>query len=320
MSKMEFVGKALTMRGAGYAATGDFPVLLENVMHKTLLGAYETMDDTWRLFCRVGNVSDFRAHHRYRTGAFGRLDVLNEHGEFVNKPIRDGAKESISAGTVGNMIGLTRDAIIDDDMGAFSTLATDLGAAAALTIELMVYDLLADNAGLGPNMEDDLPLFDAGHSNIGTASLLTVAGIDADRQVMGKQRDINNQRYLAMRPSILLVSMALGSQARIINGDTWDTDAIDSGTDEQMKFGRTNPMKGLFRTIVDTPYIDTARRYLFADPARYPTLEVVFLDGQQAPFMEMRDGWNVDGVEWKVRLVAGAGAVDYRSAVTNAGT
>jgi HK97 family phage prohead protease len=320
MDKRVMVGKALTMRSGGYASTGDFSVLLEEVLRKTLLGAYETADDTWRLFCKIGTVSDFRAHHRYRTGAFGRLDVVNEHGEYTRKPIRDGVKESISADTMGNTIAITRQSIIDDDMGAFSTLATDFGSAAGLTLELMVYELLAENSGVGPNMADGNPLFHSSHSNVGTASALTVAGIDADRQLMARQKDPNNVRFLNMRPAILLVSLSLGSQARVINGDILDSDAIDPGTDEQMKFGRTNPMRGQFRTIVDTPYITTTRRYLFADPARNPTIEVVFLDGQQAPLVEMRPGWDVDGVEWKLTMDAGAGAVDYRTAVTNVGT
>jgi hypothetical protein len=37
------------------------------------------------------------------------------------------------------------------------------------------------------------------------------------------------------------------------------------------------------------------------------------------PFMDMQQGWRVDGVEWKVRLDYGVGAIDFRGAVTNAG-
>ena len=61
------------------------------------------------------------------------------------------------------------------------------------------------------------------------------------------------------------------------------------------------------------------RRYLFADPSEAPVLEVAFLDGNQNPYLELQNGFDVDGARYKVRLDYGVAAVDYRGAVTNAG-
>jgi hypothetical protein len=72
-------------------------------------------------------------------------------------------------------------------------------------------------------------------------------------------------------------------------------------------------------TSSDTPRISGTRRYLFADPSIAPVIEVAFLDGQQEPVLETKDGWDVDGAEIKVRLDYGVGAVDFRGASTNAG-
>jgi HK97 family phage prohead protease len=319
MSKMKLVGMALTQRGTGgLAATGDFPVLLENVMNKTLLGAYDTTQDTWSLFCGTGSVSDFRPHPQYRPGSFGRLDQVNEHGEFKNQSIDDGEKESITAATYGNIIGLTRQAIINDDMGAFSQLATSLGRAARLSIEVDVYALLALNSGLGPAMNDGDTLFHNDHNNIGTDSTIGVAALDADRVLMSRQRDPSGNDYLDLRPSILVVSTELGGQARVINESDYDVDPVT--TNATNKFMVPNRVAGLFRAIVDTPRITGTRRYLFADPAVVPVIKVVFLEGNQAPYLEMQEGWRVDGVEWKVRADYGVGAVDWRGAVTNDGT
>ena len=58
---------------------------------------------------------------------------------------------------------------------------------------------------------------------------------------------------------------------------------------------------------------------LFADPNIAPVIEVVFLNGVETPYLEMKEGWRIDGTEWKVRLDSGVGAVDWRGAVTNAG-
>jgi hypothetical protein len=184
---MKMVGMALTHR-AGYQTASDFSVLLENTLHKILLASYGVTPDTWSRFCAKGQVSDFRAHNRYRQGTFGSLDALTEHGEFKNKVIPDGEKASITAGTKGNIIALSRQAIVNDDMGAFSNLAMRFGRAAKLSVEVDVYALLALNSGLGPTV-GSAPLFDASHANIGTGAALSAASVDADRVVMSLQKD-----------------------------------------------------------------------------------------------------------------------------------
>lgn len=308
MSKMEVVAAAFTQ------GTSDFPVLLETAMHKTLQAAYARAPLTWNLWCRQGSVSDFRAHNRYRVGSFGDLDAVTELSEYVNKSIPDGEKASISVDTKGNIINLSRKAIINDDLGAFVGLADALGFAAARTVENAAYDLLKLNSGLGPTQSDSQPLFHSNRANVNaTGSTLTTAGIDADAAVMALQKDVSNNDYLDLRPAVLLVPRGLEGTARVVNGAEFDPDANN-------KLQRPNIVRGLFSTIVGTPRLSGTRRYLFADPNVAPVFEVAFLDGQTEPYMEMEDGFDVDGARWKVRLDFGVSAVDFRGAVTNAGT
>ncbi len=65
--------------------------------------------------------------------------------------------------------------------------------------------------------------------------------------------------------------------------------------------------------------ISTSHWYLLADPMMYDTIEVQYLDGNPNPVLEQQDGWNVDGVEFKVRMDAGAKALDFRTMGKNAG-
>lgn len=315
--KREIFGMALTQRGVhamgGLHSTGDFAVLLENTLHKTLLAAYAITPDKWSRFCAVGTVSDFRPHKRYRMGTFGRLDNVNEHGEFKNKEIPDARKEQIEADTVGNIIGITRQALINDDLSAFSRLAMLLGRAARLSIEVDVFDLIKSNGGLGPLMADGKTLFHADHGNINSsASSLSVDGIDADRVVLASQTDESGNEILDLEPSILLVPKGLEGRAMEVNAQEFNDE-----TNKNQR--RPSSVRGLFNEIVGTARLSGTRRYLFADPMIAPTFEVAFLDGQQEPFMEMQDGWHVDGVEWKVRLDYAVAGIDYRGAVTNAG-
>ena len=298
---------------ASFTQSGsDFPIILENTMHKSLQAGYATASLTWNQFCATGSVGDFREHKRYRLGSFGNLDTVNELGEFTNKSIPDAERSGITAGTKGNIINLSRQAIINDDLSAFVGLAAMLGKAAARSVEADVYALLALNAGLGPTMGDGNTLFHATHGNIGTGAAISVASIDADRVLMAQQKDVSANDFLDLRPAVLLLPIGLGGTARSINTDQYDPDTPN-------KLQKSNIARGLYSAIVDSPRLSGTRRYSFASPSDAPVLEVVFLDGNSTPYIETERGFEVDGVRYKIRLDYGVGAIDYRGAVTNAG-
>lgn len=306
MSQMDVVASAFTQTGS------DFPILLENVMHKALQMAYGTTPNTWKQFCAIGSVSDFRASNRYRLGSFTNLDALTEAGEFKNKTITDGEKASITASTKGNIINLSRQAIINDDLGAFVGLAAGLGRAANRTVEVDVYAQLALNSNLGPTMSDTHPLFDAAHGNISATGAISVSVFDDARVKMASQKDVSGNDYLDLRPQVLLIPIASGGDARVINGSQYDTSVSN-------KFQVPNKVYGLFKEVVDSPRLSGTRFYIFADPTIAPTLEVAFLDGNQEPYIELQQGFTVDGAQYKVRLDYGVAVIDYRGAVTGAG-
>lgn len=309
----EIFGQAIMARSvSGAQSTSDFSVLLENVMNKTLLAAYLTTPDTWQGFCMTSANNDFRAANRYRHGTFGVLDPVGENGEFKNKKIPDATKATITVKTKGNIIAITRQSLINDDLDAFSRLAVMLGRSAKLSIEVDVYALLAQNGGLGPTMADTLALFDAGHGNLGAASAISVIGLDADRVLMLSQKDQDGNEFLELRPSILLVPASLGATAKVINDAQYDPDTAN-------KLQRPNSMRAVFNRIIDTPRIAGTRRYLFADPGVAPVIDVAFYQGVQEPFLENRLGWRIDGTELKVRLDYGVGAIDTKGAITNFG-
>lgn len=304
------VREAMTARSAIITqTTGDFPILFENAIHKTLQAAYSVTPDTWSRFAGTGSVTDFRPHTRYLRGSFGALDNVNEAGEFKNKPIPDLAKELISATTKGNIINLSRQAIVNDDMQVFSGLAVDLGRAAKLTIEIDVYALLNSN----PTMNDGVALFHASHGNLATTGAApTVAAFDAIDVAMSQQKDISGNEYLEISPSVLLVPRGLRGAAVTVNGSEYDPDAVS-------KLQKPNIVKGLFSDIVASPRLTGTAYYAFADPQVAPAIEVVFLNGVTEPFTDSQEGWRVDGVEWKVRHDYGVGAVNWRSAYKQPG-
>jgi ATP-dependent Clp endopeptidase proteolytic subunit ClpP len=298
------VREAMIGGARGYQTQSDFPVLFETALHKILQAAYATTPDTWSRFCGTGSVTDFRSTSRYLKGTFGSLDQVNEHGEFKNKVIPDLAKELIQAKTVGNIVGLTRQAIVNDnEMEIFSGLATDLGRAAKLTIEVDVYALLNSN----PTMNDGNALFSSAHGNLASPGVApSVAAFDAIRVAMGSQKDLSNNEFLDIRPSVIVAPLSLGGSVRRVNAAQYDPDVTS-------KFQVPNIVNGLFNDVVDTPRLTGTAYYAFADPNLSPTIEVVFLNGVTEPYSESQDGWRIDGVEWKIRHDYGVGAINWRS-------
>ncbi len=319
LDRMRMVGEALTLRG-GTQSISDFANLLENLMNKVLQVQYAITPDTWRTFCNTSTATDFRAQNRYRWGNLSSLDTLTEKGEFKTKGLTDAEKATITVATKGNIVNISRQMIVNDDLNAFTRLPTMLGRAAALSIEVDVFALLAQNSGDGPTMSDSIALFHTSShgANKTTGAALSAAAIDADRVAMAKQLDVNGVDYIDVRPAILVVPVGLGGQAKVINESQYDPDNISGASSKATM--RPNVVAGLFRNVVDTPRITGTRRYLFADPSIAPVLEVAFLEGQQSPVLETRDSWGTDGAELKVRFDYGVAAVDYRGAVTNAGT
>lgn len=304
LNAVEIVGRAFT-------SSSDFPVILENVMHQTLLADYGVASDVWSSFCAVGSVGDFREWKRKRRGAIGNLPVVYENGEYTTAAIPDAEANGIYVETYGQMINVSRKMIVNDDLDAFTRLPADLARAAARTIEAKVFAVLVAN----PVMADGNALFSANHGNLvasGSGAVISVATVDAIRQLMALQKDPASKDFLGLRPSVVLCSLAQGGQARVVNEAQYDVDST--------KFQVPNRSRGLFTSVIDSPRLSGNGWYVFANPAEYAAIEVAFLDGMQAPRLEMQNGWSRDGVEYKVSLDFGVAPVDFRGAAFNYGS
>jgi hypothetical protein len=306
LGRMELVGRAFT------SSTGDFPVLLEGTIRRVLLNAYGIQADTWRRFCNIGSVSDFREYKRLRMGTLSRLDKIQENQEYKTKAIPDAEFETIAAETFGNLVNISRKMVINDDLSAFTRIASMMGRAAARSIEIDVYAMFGENSGNGPTMQDGNPLFHASHGNIsGAAGVISIAAVEADRVQMSQQKDVSGNDFLDLRPSVLVCPVGLGGTARVVNEAQYDT--------ATNVFQKPNIVNGLYSDIVDTPRLTGTPWYSFCDPSIEPVFEVVFLDGNQTPFMENMNGFTVDGTQYKIRHDYGVGAIGWRGVVKNAG-
>lgn len=300
-------------------STSDFPLLLSNTQGKVLRAAYALQPVTWNRWCKIGQVSDFKQASRLTSGSFSGLLLKPERGEYKQGTISE-EREPIQARTKGRYISLSREMLVNDDLGAFTDMSQKMGRAAARTVEADVYTLLTSASGAGPTMSDTGAFFNAtavttagGHANLaGAGAAISVVAIAAGEAAMMAQRDKTLQDYVAVVPRILLCSPAKKQIA-------WEV--VNSLTDvSQSNSAKRNYVQAqLNLEVLASPYLSGNPWYLFADPSTVEAFEVAFLDGVQEPFIDEEVEFMTDVMNMKVRLDYGVAAIDWRAAYRNPG-
>jgi hypothetical protein len=302
MSKMDLVGKALTH------STGDFPYILQNSASKSMLKGWEEQPETFEQWTSRGELSDFKAVDRVGLNTAPDLLEVGELEEYKSGTMGE-RKETTQLLTYGRKFGISRQSIINDDLGAFTRVPQSYGKAARRKVGNLAYAVLTSN----PLMNDGLALFVAGHNNVASAGVISITTLDAATTAMATQKaaDDSDEVALNIRGSFLIVPVAIATAARTL---------IAAETDpSQSNSKKPNPFRDAF-TVISDARLDAnsaSKWYMTADPNMYDTVEIAYLDGNDQPFLDQKDGWDVDGIEFKVRIDAAATALDHRTMFRN---
>jgi len=281
--------------------TGDFPYILANVANKTLRQAYEAAPQTFKPFTRMVTAPDFKTIARTALGDSPTLEKVNEHGEYKYGSVSE-ARETYAIASYGKIVALTRQTLINDDLSAFTRLPEMFGRAAADLESDTVWGIITANAALA----DSIALFHASHGNLPTGAAISVAQLGVCRAAMRVQTGLDG-RKINVTPRYLLVPAALETIAQQFTSQAYAASASSS----------INPFAGALQVLAE-PRLDTASTtawYMAADPAQIDTIEYAYLEGNQGVYLETKDGWEIDGVEFKARLDFGAKAIDFRGLV-----
>jgi len=309
MVRMEIAEKALgqvQVRSAGYHATGDFPAVLANVGNITLRRAYETTPRTFTAWARRVTLTDFRPVDRVQVGTAPALEKVLEGAEFKYGTFGE-AKETYALATYGKIVAFTRQMLINDDLGAFTRVASAFGARAAQLEGDVVYAILINN----PTMSDGKQLFSADHGNSGSAAVIDEAGLTAAFEAFAKQTGIDGEPIDVWPEFIIVPPGQRALEARKILTATTPS----STEDVNVYAGRLQVVeeRRLFPSNGQAPW------FLAANPNIVDTVEYAYLDGQEGVYTETRNGFEVDGVEIKARLDFAAAAIDWRGLYKNPG-
>ncbi len=291
-------------------STSDFPLLLGDVANKVLRAMLAAAPTAIKQICRQTTIPDFRNRYSLQIGEAPTLEKVNELGEFKSGTIAEG-RESYKLDTYGRIFGISRQALVNDNLGAFSDIGRLFAASAAQFEAQFIVDLLTANNGLGPVMSDTKKLFDAAHGNLAASGgAISDTTLSAARLALRSQKGLDGKTPLDIAAKFLVAPAALETTAEKYLASIYPAQASN-----------VNPFAGRLTLVVD-PRLDAksaTRWYVAADPNLVPSIEYAYLSGQEGVQVETRSGFEVDGIQIRARLDFGAGALDFRGIYANPG-
>lgn len=306
--------RVLSMRGQATAgrspsdlisaalSTSDFPALLANVAGKALRTGYESAPATFRGWTGEREVADFKPQTLVMLSeAPGLLEVM-AGAEYKYGHFSDGGM-TFQAKTFGRMLNITRQALINDDLSAFTAMPAAFGQAAVRLEADHVYAQLTSN----PTLTDSVALFHTSHGNLSAAAVPSLASLGLARAAMRRQKGLQGTEFIDAQPRFIVAPVALET------------------TFEQLLASLVDPSKSN-----ETPNVEWVRNLQLAcDPRLDATSESVwylatapqqiegviraYIAGEQRPYLEEKDEFSRDVVSMKARIDLATGVVDYRA-------
>jgi hypothetical protein len=296
---------------AGFS-TVDIGGILSNVANKFLLEGFFSVERTWRNICAVRNVSDFKTVTSYRLIGTDQYEQVAPGGELKHGTLGN-ETYSNKADTYGLLLSVDRRDIINDDLGAITTVPRKLGRGSGLKINDVFWATFLNNAAF----------FVGGNKNLltGTDTALSIDGLTKSEQAYMDLVD-SDGKPIGIMPAILLVPTALSALSTQLYKSLELRD-----TTSNTKYPVANPHQGKFRAEVSR-YLSNSRYpgnsskawYLLADPGDLPVIEVAFLNGQEAPTIESAEAdFNVLGIQLRGFHDFGCNLQDPRGGVKSKG-
>jgi hypothetical protein len=215
-------------------STVDIGGILSNVANKFLLDGFFSVERTWRNVCAVRNVSDFKTVTSYRLIGKDQYELVAPGGEIKHGTLGN-ETYSNRADTYGLMLSIDRRDVINDDLGAITTVPQKLGRGSGLKINDVFWTTFLNNAAF----------FTAGNANFisGATTALGIGGLTAGEIAFLDQTD-GDGKPIGVMPAILLVPTALSATAAQLFKSLELRDNASTA-----KYPITNPHQGKFQSV-----------------------------------------------------------------------
>jgi hypothetical protein len=291
----------------------DVAGILGNIANKAMLDAYQATPVVATRLCGRRNVSDFKQVTSYRLTGGNSFQRVGPNGELKFIDLAETSYTN-QAHTYGQIFGLDRTAMINDDLGAFMRVPAMFGRNAQRLKDHLFFAVIRDGT--------DFFSADNGNYMLGATTALSSESLGAAEQLLLEQTD-DDGHPISLSARYLLVPPALGYVARELYTSGTITTGGGSTKDRQPT---NNVWQGMFEPII-SPYVSNATYlnsdtewFIFCDPQDVPAFEICYLNGVETPTIEQGelDFQNL-GIAWRAFIDVGVSEQDHRGAVKSLG-
>ena len=281
---LEYALPRRDIRASSGFSTLSLPGILSNIANKELLEGYMQEDNAWTEIAAIKSVPDFKQVTSYRMLDDMAYEELPKGGRMKHATTGE-QSFTRQVRTYAKMYSITREDIINDDLGAFDALRDVIGRGAAMKMNDVFWTKFLDNATFFTSGNSNY--IEGATTNLGTDGVGLSLGVKKFREMRSPSAD-GQKRIGGPPPTILLVPPELEAVAEAL---------YTARNSAAVKVSETNIHAGKYRPVVVpwlsdsayTGYSSTAW-YLFRAPnSAMAPIVVSFLDGVQTPTVETAD-------------------------------
>lgn len=296
-SPSELITRALT--------TTDFPQIIGSTVTRFLRKYYDAQNFDWKFLASEVSAPDFR--ERTGVAASGKVtfEEIAEGGQYKNTALLTEEAATVKLKTYGRKITITRQAIVNDDLGVFTYLPKMIAQGAANFQADKIWGLITSNA----KTPDGVTLFNASHNNLAagaTKAAPSATTLSAARTAMWRQTTPAGDA-MPISPKYLVVPAELQTTAEQLMTSIM---ANSSST--------VNVFASKYDIVVDPRLTDVNAWYMVADPELVQGLVYAYLQGEGL-HIENQVDFDNDTVVTKARLDFDCNIWDYRGWYKNPG-
>ncbi len=276
------------------------PGILSNAVNKRIKAGFEYAEDAWRKIAEITSVSDYKKFSTYALNAKGDYEEVPNGATIQSGELAETSYDN-QLKRYGLMFSIDEMDIINDDMGAINTRAFQFGRKASLKLNKVLWTLY----------QADSDFYKSANNNIVTsAGALNAENLAKLVKAFRKQTDENGD-ILGYEPRILLVPSALEVEAQKLYNDM---EIRDNTASKQYLVG--NPWRNKFIPVASAYLESDDDYYLLADPTIAATVQVAFLNGQQAPVVESNPtSFDTFGISYRGKFSFGVAFADPKAGV-----
>ncbi|HYN64080.1 MAG TPA: hypothetical protein VES36_05700 [Candidatus Limnocylindrales bacterium] len=297
------------IRAAQGFSTISLSGILGNLANKAMLQRFALFTSVVPEIAYETDTNDFKPFTRYRLDGSGVFGQVGPDGQLKHIGLIQ-SEYANQLQTRGGMIALTRQMIINDDLGAFLQIPQLFAELAIHAREQMTFETLLGNAGT---------FFGVGNLNLITDAL-SIAGLTAAVKAFRELKNAGG-KFVMLNPGKVLVAPFNEALAKQLYTSTH----LVGSTTANVLMPEDNPHAGAYRPVV-SPYLSEASGiagadnddwYLFADPASgMAALEIGYLRGQRTPVIDSAEAaFDTLGMQWRAYWDFGVALMEKRAGI-----